>query len=102
MHRLLLWIDIPDETHTGREILLQFALHLRCSIPCAHYFYRKIRDQRWDRLRGELSIGEALPGNKRDVRQAYQPGCQSQGGIRSQHHTQVVHVEKAAEKSNEP
>jgi len=43
MHRMLLWIDIPDETNAGREILLQFALHLRCGIPCTQYFYNKIR-----------------------------------------------------------
>jgi hypothetical protein len=42
-HRMLLWIDIPDETHTGREMLSQLALHLRCGIPCAQYFYNKIR-----------------------------------------------------------
>jgi hypothetical protein len=50
MHRMLLWINIPDETNTSREILLQFVLHLRCGMPCAQYFYNKIRYQRRIRL----------------------------------------------------
>jgi hypothetical protein len=94
MHRALVWVNVPDQPRTCSAILMQLALHLRCSIPCTQHFYGKVRRQRKNRLSGEFAIGEVVPGEERDIREAYQAGGQPQGCICSEYDAQVVHIEK--------